>query len=145
MKTSLAATVPGSPGQSHSISQVLASGFGPLAVECPKCGKHSIVERSPNRFDCLNCNFYKALPPVSSPAARSQRTFQEITQVCDHSSELQSELQPPSPYRNIALSSDPQPLLEPPPLESLEEAASADTSGPLIFAVIAVLLGILFL
>lgn len=41
------------------------------AVECPKCKKHSIVKRSPNLFNCLNCNFQKELPPVSlSSAAR---------------------------------------------------------------------------
>lgn len=28
-------------------------------LECPKCGKHSIVEASPNRYHCLNCDFQR--------------------------------------------------------------------------------------
>jgi ribosomal protein S27AE len=121
---------------------MLAGSLGSLAVECPKCGKRSIVERSPNRFDCLNCNFHRALPPVLSAskqaASQSQSELQEID-------DYRFEQQPArSPYGNIVLSSDPN-LPARSPSENLEEAASADTSGPLIFAAIAVLLGILFL
>ena len=35
-----------------------------LTTSCPRCNKRSIVQRSPNTFDCLNCNFHKQLPPV---------------------------------------------------------------------------------
>lgn len=47
------------------------------AVECPKCGKRSIVARSPNTFDCLNCNFHRELSPmrpsVSQPSSKQHR------------------------------------------------------------------------
>lgn len=138
MKTSLSATMPSGSPHRHLSNSLTASFNQSLAVECPKCGKHSIVERSPNRFDCLNCNFHKALPPVSSLSKKAVSYLQpEIQEVPGNL----SGLQPRSPYRNIVLSSDPNL----PPINDLEEAASADTSGPLIFAAIAVLLGILFL
>jgi hypothetical protein len=31
------------------------------SVECPKCGRHTIVELSPNIFHCINCNFERDL------------------------------------------------------------------------------------
>lgn len=34
---------------------------GPLAVECPSCGKHCIVETAPNTYQCLSCNFSRDL------------------------------------------------------------------------------------
>lgn len=37
-----------------------------LSTPCPKCSKRSIVQRSPNTFDCLNCNFHKRLPALSA-------------------------------------------------------------------------------
>ncbi|MEL7037342.1 MAG: hypothetical protein AAFO04_17235 [Cyanobacteria bacterium J06592_8] len=30
-------------------------------VECPKCGKHTIVQRNPDVFQCLNCDFQRDL------------------------------------------------------------------------------------
>lgn len=32
----------------------------PSTVECPKCGKHSIVATSAGVYDCLNCSFHKS-------------------------------------------------------------------------------------
>ncbi|MGC9505827.1 hypothetical protein [Baaleninema sp.] len=29
--------------------------------ECPRCGRHSIVQESDSRWTCLNCNFSKDL------------------------------------------------------------------------------------
>ena len=37
-----------------------------LDTPCPKCNKRTLIQRSHNRFDCLNCNFHKQLPPVHS-------------------------------------------------------------------------------
>lgn len=31
------------------------------APECPRCGRHSIVQESETRWTCLNCNFSKNL------------------------------------------------------------------------------------
>ncbi|WP_206043919.1 hypothetical protein [Geitlerinema sp. P-1104] len=31
------------------------------APECPRCGKHSIVQQSDSRWTCLNCGFSKSL------------------------------------------------------------------------------------
>ena len=32
-----------------------------LLVECPECGKRSIVQRNPDRYQCLSCSFSKDL------------------------------------------------------------------------------------
>lgn len=29
----------------------------PSSVECPKCGKHTVVELSSSLYRCLNCSF----------------------------------------------------------------------------------------
>lgn len=77
--------------------EILPSTFGPraslssaipnraiAALECPKCGKHTIVKRSGDRFDCLNCNFQKSLPPIahfpneSAHLARASRTASRL-------------------------------------------------------------------
>ncbi|MEB3211219.1 MAG: hypothetical protein VKL39_07685 [Leptolyngbyaceae bacterium] len=31
------------------------------SVECPECGRHTIVELSPNIYHCINCNFERNL------------------------------------------------------------------------------------
>lgn len=31
--------------------------MAPSSVECPKCGKHTVVELSPSLYRCLNCSF----------------------------------------------------------------------------------------
>jgi hypothetical protein len=35
-------------------------------LECPQCGKHSLVQRTSDVYVCLNCNFKKdfAAPPA---------------------------------------------------------------------------------
>jgi predicted RNA-binding Zn-ribbon protein involved in translation (DUF1610 family) len=84
-------------------------------LECPKCSKHSIVRRSPNTFDCLNCNFHKELPPVTISAATPKKLTYS---------------QPPTVR---------------PSLSDLDDFSGADQAQPLLFAVIAVIIGIIVL
>ncbi|MEL6224317.1 MAG: hypothetical protein AAFR31_16910 [Cyanobacteria bacterium J06627_8] len=42
---------------SKSLSPPVVQG----SVECPKCGRHTIVELSPNIYHCINCNFERDL------------------------------------------------------------------------------------
>ena len=30
-------------------------------IECPRCGKHTVVQRTENAYCCLNCNFHRDL------------------------------------------------------------------------------------
>lgn len=30
-------------------------------IECPRCGKHSVVQQTENAYRCLNCNFHRDL------------------------------------------------------------------------------------
>ena len=53
----------------YSLSSALPSRGA--AIECPKCGKHTVVKRSPNHFDCLNCSFQKSLSPVAHASTGS--------------------------------------------------------------------------
>lgn len=34
----------------------------PHNLECPRCGRHSIVTRGENVFQCLNCHWRRDLP-----------------------------------------------------------------------------------
>jgi ssDNA-binding Zn-finger/Zn-ribbon topoisomerase 1 len=36
-----------------------------LGIECPQCGKHSLIQRTSDVYVCLNCDFKKdfAAPP----------------------------------------------------------------------------------
>ncbi|MCG5056988.1 MAG: hypothetical protein KA714_02985 [Limnoraphis sp. WC205] len=36
-------------------------------VECPKCGKGTIVQQHPDVFRCLNCDFKRDFTPIYSP------------------------------------------------------------------------------
>lgn len=42
-------------------------------LECPKCGKHTIIQRSNDLFQCLNCDFVRDLSytytsePINTP------------------------------------------------------------------------------
>lgn len=90
---------------------------GPL--ECPKCSKYSIITRSPNTFDCLNCNFHKQLPPVVSPPLKS---FQQRQRSLSYS------LEPSQKFAN-----------------TIDSVPEADKAGPLLFAAAAVIVGILLL
>ncbi|NJM99134.1 MAG: hypothetical protein HC800_20110 [Phormidesmis sp. RL_2_1] len=75
MKSSLSAMMP-SDSSNRYLSCSLSSPLSPLlgdslnrssseTVACPKCNRRSIVMRSPNTVDCLNCSFHKELPVVS--------------------------------------------------------------------------------
>lgn len=86
-------------------------------VECPKCGKRSIVARAHNTFDCLNCNFHRELPPVTGSLASQARPLNSL---------MSSGL-----YRS--------------PLELTDMEDKTESSQPLLFAAIAVIFGILLL
>lgn len=32
------------------------------SLECPKCGKHTVVEMSRHLYQCISCDFYRELP-----------------------------------------------------------------------------------
>ena len=113
------------------------------AVECPKCGKHSIVKRSPNTFNCLNCNFHKELPPVA-PTARlvSQPPVQPSRYL--GGPHLQSDPERRSLQHGLTsriLSTEPERAS----LDLLEDVPESDKVQPLVFAAIAVIFGIIFL
>lgn len=97
-----------------SLSKKLPIPTSGQILECPKCSKHSIVRRSPNTFDCLNCNFHKELPPVAISAAKRQLTYTQLPNVR-------------------------------PSLADLDDFSEADKAQPLMFAVIAVIIGIIVL
>lgn len=64
MKSSSPEILPGTLGDRVSLNSGMHN-RATASLECPKCGKHTIVKRSPNQFDCLNCNFQKSLPPIA--------------------------------------------------------------------------------
>lgn len=140
MKTLLSAAVPSSSTDPHSLvprpshpselSSSLPTTKRPFgrrstdSVECPKCGKRSIVARSQNTFDCLNCNFHRELPPVARQFVSQRGGLNSLLS--------------PSGYR-------PSPATYRSPLESVDELEDAEPGQPWIFAVIAVIFGILLL
>lgn len=93
-------------------------------IECPKCGKHAVVKRSPNIYDCINCSFHKELSPVVTtrpfPPAYLARQVLPSQARFPHSS---------IPHSNIYR----------------EETANGDKTHPLVFAALVVIIGILFL
>ncbi|MEL7352214.1 MAG: hypothetical protein AAF171_09900 [Cyanobacteria bacterium P01_A01_bin.116] len=110
-------------------------------VECPKCGKRSIVKRSQNLFDCLNCNFHKELPPIAGAYSRRQQSG-GVSPALDRLA--QSRLNQ-TPYgggaSNLIVSNDPRRFQ----VSQLEEMPPSDKFQPLVFAAIAVIFGILLL
>jgi transcription elongation factor Elf1 len=44
-----------------SPSPTRASSALPPNLECPKCGKHTIVQRKENLYCCINCDFKRDL------------------------------------------------------------------------------------
>ncbi len=85
-------------------------------VECPKCSKRSIIRRSPNTFDCLNCNFHKELAPVSlSISAKRQLAHSQLPTA--------------------------RPIFD----ELEDDSPESDKAQPLVFAAIAVIIGIIIL
>lgn len=141
MTTSLYAATAG-----HS-SDPLLSGFSSLgrrsfeavesleAVECPECGKRTIVKRSHNTFDCLNCDFHRALPPV--PSRTSQGSIQAVTPLSHRRYRRTPNSEPFSPLLTV----DPNYQ----PLDIADEVSESSKMEPLLFAAIAVIFGILFL
>ncbi len=97
------------------------------AVECPKCNKRSIVRRSHNTFDCLNCSFHKELAPIatSDPALRPKEPT------------LRSKASRQLIYSQLPTAR--------PSFDELEDICETDKIQPLVFAAIAVIVGIIIL
>lgn len=180
MKTLLSTVMSGNSAEDHpsgSPLPVSSMSFGHRAsteaVECPKCGKRSIVERSSNIFDCLNCSFHRELPPVSSRGRsrhtdRSHRGLSSLSHSTrSHSTKphahsrggmrqrgltqhtILSSSQPglaPRHSLNPLLSNDMQQAsLDRFSLDMGEENIETEESQPWLFAFIAVVFGILLL
>jgi hypothetical protein len=45
-------------------------------LECPKCGKHTIIQRNHDLFQCLNCDFVRDFSYVSEPIHIPQPDFE---------------------------------------------------------------------
>lgn len=88
-------------------------------IECPKCGKHAVVKRSPNIYDCINCSFHKELSPVVTTR--------------------------PFPPAYLARQVLPSQARFPHSSIHTEETADGDKTHPLVFAALVVIIGILFL
>jgi predicted RNA-binding Zn-ribbon protein involved in translation (DUF1610 family) len=103
-----------------TVSTLLGGRTRAETVECPKCGKHSIIRRSPNAFNCLNCNFHKELPPLamSKPYRMTENPRQLI-------------------YTQLPTAR--------PSLDELGEISKTDKIQPFVFAAIAVILGVIIL
>ncbi|MEO0539584.1 MAG: hypothetical protein AAFZ80_01835 [Cyanobacteria bacterium P01_A01_bin.105] len=67
-------------------------------VECPKCGKHTIVKQDEHHYRCLNCSFEKDLTPAA--LSTNLRVVQDGTtlSLLDHRSQPE-----PHPVLFIAL------------------------------------------
>lgn len=111
-------SLPGSLSGLSSLSS-LSNRMRSEPLECPKCGKRSIVTRSPHTFDCLNCNFHKQLPPVVSPPLKS---FQQRQRSFSYA------LEPNQKFTH-----------------TIDSVSETDKAGPLLFAAAAVVVGILLL
>lgn len=37
------------------------------SLECPKCGKHTIIQRNHDLFQCLNCDFMRDFSHIPEP------------------------------------------------------------------------------
>ncbi|MBO9999462.1 MAG: hypothetical protein J7641_10730 [Cyanobacteria bacterium SID2] len=48
------------------------------APECPRCGRHTIVQQSESRWTCLNCNFSKDLSKPRSEESESSGFFTAV-------------------------------------------------------------------
>lgn len=48
---------------------MLSSSNVPIAIECPRCGKHSIVQQE-NVYHCINCQFQRRLPSEHEEPAK---------------------------------------------------------------------------
>lgn len=167
MKTLLSAVTSGSSAEDHPsgatlpISSMSFARRAPAdAVECPKCGKRSIVERSSNIFDCLNCSFHRELPPVAHRSGPSRTTPLPLSNPLSKSQGSRRQrgvtqgavLSPPHPgllprrNLNTLLSNDIQHgSLSRFSLDMDEEMMEPEKSQPWLFAFLAVVFGILLL
>lgn len=139
---------------SAQVNSMVEASFSPWkeAVECPKCGKRSIVRRSADLFECLNCSFHKELTPVS--VSRRANLFSVPGQASKPegvSRGLSLHQQEPLHSEGIGYPSvkssggSLSESLYSHGLSSLEPAAKPDRIQPLIFAALAVIFGILLL
>ncbi len=55
-----------------------------LPVECPKCGKRTIIQRGPDLYQCLSCDFTRdfseAVATTASQTKKPPKQRQETTQ-----------------------------------------------------------------
>ncbi|MEO1387594.1 MAG: hypothetical protein AAFV85_09505 [Cyanobacteria bacterium J06634_6] len=167
MKTLLSAGMLGSSSEPHPSASLLASSLLPgsstvgsvdASVECPKCGKRSIVARSHNTFDCLNCNFHRELPPVANrtltpgSSALSNSLLQRQALIGRSLAHGQRPLPQTRLGQNVlnANGRDHPTLFSTtearrPPFGFEDELTDPPGSQPWIFALIAVIFGILLL
>ncbi|MGB3404368.1 MAG: hypothetical protein WBA77_16915 [Microcoleaceae cyanobacterium] len=59
-------------------------------LECPKCGKHTIIQRSNDLFQCLNCDFVRDFSYIPEPVHLPPSSF-EIENYTPVTSKPQSE------------------------------------------------------
>jgi hypothetical protein len=117
---------PSPKSQSSNPLEGLTIGRGqqPETVECPRCRKRAIVRRSPNVFNCLNCNFQKEFPPLS-PTDKQLAALKGLNYYgLKH------------PYSGLSAYSSP---------DESPESEENSALHPLVFAVVAVIVGILLL
>jgi ribosomal protein L37AE/L43A len=48
-------------------------------IECPKCGKHTVVELNQNIYHCINCNFERDLSESANGEAKPGLVVAVIT------------------------------------------------------------------
>ena len=116
-----------------------------ITTPCPKCNKRSLVRRSPNTFDCLNCNFHKQLPPISNEASlitpnriRDMERRKRALGIYNSTQSLESN-SIDTPFGQGSLSR----FLDTSSVQSTH--TETETAQPMIFAAIAVIIGILIL
>ncbi|MEB3356401.1 MAG: hypothetical protein VKK04_06720 [Synechococcales bacterium] len=54
--------------------------FAPTAIECPKCGKHTVVLHAPDLYQCLNCDFRRDLSKDNGDSSKEKDKEKEKEQ-----------------------------------------------------------------
>lgn len=106
-------------------------------VACPSCGKPSIVRRSPNIFDCLNCNFHKEFPPLISASALLEQSNSLTEQISDRDRAQRFLAEREQHPISVSAESNRRRI------DARHRSEKTDLFHPLFFAAIAVIIGIL--